>query len=151
MIGPYIGVSAVGLGGASTSNALLGSSFSGDAESIVLSSLGVSARVHGYIGEHVDLSVQGFYGFWSPYSNITIVSSHVNAGVLGATQNSTTMSYYFENISDMGINLEAGIRLMRQIGIVVGGRYEDIVASGSNSKNIEVTNLNSLLGIGFWF
>lgn len=151
MVGPYIGVTAVGIGGESTSSALLGSSFSGDAESIVLSSMGISARIHSFIGDYIDLSLQGFYGFWTPYSNITVISAHASTSLVGGGANTTTMSYYFDNISDVGVNLEVGIRLMRQLGIVVGGKYENIVASGSNSKNIEISNINSLLALGLWF
>ena len=148
MAGPYIGVTAAGLGGESTSSALIGSSFKGDAESIVLSSLGASARIHGFIGNHIDLSLQGFYGFLTPYSNITFISSH--ASTLGGV-NTINVSYNFNNMSAIGVNLELGIRIMRQLGIVVGGRYEDIIATGADNKNIEITNLNSLIALGLWF
>ncbi|MGC8578933.1 MAG: hypothetical protein ACP5MB_02605 [bacterium] len=151
MIGPYIGLTAVGIGGESTSSALLGSSFSGNAESIVVSSMGISARVHAFIGDHVDLALQGFYGFWIPYSNITLVSAHASTSLLGGGANTTTMSYYFDNISDAGVNLEVGIRFMRQLGVIIGGRYEDIVASGNNSKNINIDNINSFVALGLWF
>ncbi len=140
MLGPYIGLTAVGMGGASTNL----TSVRGDVEGIIISTLGASLRVHSFIGDHIELALQGFYGFWTPYSNLTIASA--SSGLLGGAN---TMAYTFDGISDLGLSLQVGIRLMRQIGVVLGAKYEDTTVSGSRS--MEIANLNSLLALGLWF
>lgn len=142
MIGPYIGLTAVGMGG--TSAGL--TSAKGDAEGIIASTLGASLRVHSFIGNHIELALQGFYGFWTPYSNLTFISA--SSGLLGST--TSTMAYSFNNISDLGVGLQLGVRIMRQIGVVVGARYQDTTVS-SNGTSMDITNLNSVLALGLWF
>ncbi len=141
MLGPYIGLTAAGMGGASSNV----STVKGDAEGIIISTLGASLRVHSFIGDYIELALQGFYGFWTPYSNLTVVSA--STGPLGGTN---TIAYSFDNISDLGLGFQLGIRIMRQIGVVVGIRYEDTRVARTG-KNMDITNLNSLLALGLWF
>lgn len=138
MIGPYVGLTAVGMGGASSNV----SSARGDAEGIISSTLGASLRVHSFIGNHIELSLQGFYGFWTPYSNLTIVSA--------SSAGANPMGYSFNSVSDLGLGVQLGIRIMRQIGVVVGGRYED-TKTARGGESMEITNVNSLLALGLWF
>ncbi len=141
MVGPYIGLTAAGMGGASTNL----TSVKGDVEGIIISTLGVSLRVHSFIGNHLELSLLGSYGFWTPYSNLTIASA--STGIGGGT---STVAYSFDGISDLGLGLQVGIRFMRQIGLVIGAKYEDTTVTKSN-RSMEITNLNTLLALGLWF
>ncbi|MCL4478968.1 MAG: hypothetical protein M1381_07720 [Deltaproteobacteria bacterium] len=147
MVGPYFGLTSVGIGGASTSSlSLTNSSFKGDAEAIIISSIGASLRVHSFIGNHIELTLLGYYGFYTPYSNITTISADTNL----LTTNTSSRTYGFDNISDIGIGLQLGIRIMRQVGIFIAGKYANTTAS-NNGMSININSLNGIIGLGLWF